>query len=51
MGRQCSNRLFEDHTGKAQTELHDPLALEIERIYVKATHHGKKVGQLLMIKP
>lgn len=33
--------------GNAQTELQDPLALEIERIYVKATHHGKRIGQLL----
>jgi len=31
----------------AQTELHESDALEIERIYVKAHYHGKKVGQLL----
>lgn len=36
--------------GEAQTELQDPLALEIERIYVKATHHGKKIGQKLYDK-
>lgn len=35
------------NTGKAQTELQDDTSLEIERIYVKASHHGKKVGQLL----
>lgn len=33
--------------GKAQTELQDETSLEIERIYVKKSHHGKKVGQLL----
>ncbi|AZI26028.1 GNAT family N-acetyltransferase [Pedobacter sp. G11] len=31
----------------AQTELQESDALEIERIYVKAHYHGKKVGQLL----
>jgi ribosomal protein S18 acetylase RimI-like enzyme len=36
--------------GKAQTELQDPLAIEIERIYVKASHQGKKIGQLLYDK-
>jgi predicted GNAT family acetyltransferase len=35
------------NTGKAQTELQDDTSLEIERIYVKQSHHGKKVGQLL----
>ncbi|WP_106915671.1 GNAT family N-acetyltransferase [Chryseobacterium aurantiacum] len=35
------------NTGKAQTELQDETSLEIERIYVKKSHHGKKVGQLL----
>ncbi|MCD8741013.1 GNAT family N-acetyltransferase [Mucilaginibacter roseus] len=38
------------NTGKAQTELQDVTALEIERIYVLATYHGKKVGQLLYNK-
>jgi ribosomal protein S18 acetylase RimI-like enzyme len=38
------------NTGKSQTELQDPHAVEIERIYVKAAHHGKKVGQLLYDK-
>lgn len=38
------------NSGKAQTELHDDNAIEIERIYVKRTHHGKMVGQLLYNK-
>jgi ribosomal protein S18 acetylase RimI-like enzyme len=38
------------NTGKAQTELQDETSLEIERIYVKSSHHGKKVGQLLYDK-
>lgn len=33
--------------GQAQTELKDPKALEIERIYVFKKFHGKKVGQIL----
>ncbi len=33
--------------GKAQTELQDDLSLEIERIYVLSSHHGKKIGQFL----
>lgn len=35
------------NTGKTQTELQDDAALEIERIYVKSSHHGKMIGQLL----
>ena len=35
------------NSGIAQTELQDETSLEIERIYVKSSHHGKKVGQLL----
>ncbi|WP_426478619.1 GNAT family N-acetyltransferase [Chryseobacterium sp. CBSDS_008] len=35
------------NSDKAQTELQDDTSLEIERIYVKKSHHGKKVGQLL----
>lgn len=35
------------NTNNAQTELQDNASLEIERIYVKKSHHGKKVGQLL----
>jgi len=38
------------NTGNAQTELQDTEALEIERIYVSSSHHGKKVGQLLYEK-
>ncbi|MDR6782732.1 ribosomal protein S18 acetylase RimI-like enzyme [Pedobacter africanus] len=38
------------NTGAAQTEQQDKKALEIERIYVKGSHHGKKVGQLLYEK-
>jgi len=33
--------------GKAQTELKDQNAFEIERIYVLKEFHGKKVGQIL----
>lgn len=35
---------------KAQTELQDEASLEIERIYVKSSYHGKNVGQLLYEK-
>ncbi len=38
------------NAGKAQTELQDDASMEIERIYVKSSHHGKKVGQLLYDK-
>ncbi|WP_326983541.1 GNAT family N-acetyltransferase [Chryseobacterium sp. MYb264] len=38
------------NSGKAQTELQDETSLEIERIYVKSSHHGKKIGQLLYDK-
>lgn len=38
------------NSGKAQTELQDETSLEIERIYVKSSHHGRKVGQLLYNK-
>jgi diamine N-acetyltransferase len=38
------------NTGKAQTELEDNKALEIERIYVLKEFHGKRVGQLLFEK-
>lgn len=38
------------NAGDAQTEQQDSTALEIERIYVKSSHHGKKVGQLLYEK-
>ncbi|WP_394666257.1 GNAT family N-acetyltransferase [uncultured Chryseobacterium sp.] len=36
--------------GNAQTELQDESSVEIERIYVKSSHHGKKVGLLLYSK-
>lgn len=36
--------------GDAQTELKDNKALEIERIYVLNSFHGKRVGQLLYDK-
>ncbi|MFC6099162.1 GNAT family N-acetyltransferase [Olivibacter domesticus] len=38
------------NSGNAQTEIQDHTALEIERIYVRSSHHGKKVGQLLYEK-
>lgn len=38
------------NSGPAQTELQDDVSLEIERIYVKKSHHGKKIGQLLYEK-
>ncbi|GEN74558.1 GNAT family N-acetyltransferase [Chryseobacterium hagamense] len=38
------------NSGEAQTELQDDTSLEIERIYVRSSHHGKKVGQLLYDK-
>ncbi len=38
------------NTGDAQTELQDPQALEIERIYVSKDFQGKKVGQILYDK-
>jgi ribosomal protein S18 acetylase RimI-like enzyme len=38
------------NTGEAQTEQQEKSALEIERIYVKSSHHGKNVGQLLYEK-
>jgi len=35
------------NVGATQTEDQGNKALEIERIYVKSSHHGKKVGQML----
>lgn len=29
----------------AQTDIHDPNSLEVERIYVKKTHQGKRLGR------
>ena len=36
--------------GTAQTELQDPSAVEIQRIYVLNQYHGKGVGQMLFHK-
>jgi GNAT superfamily N-acetyltransferase len=36
--------------GLAQTELQDPTSLEVERIYVLKSHHGKQVGVALFEK-
>ena len=36
--------------GESQTELKDSKSLEIERIYVLAQFHGKKIGQILYNK-
>ena len=38
------------NTGSAQTEVRDDQSLEIERIYVLSSFHGKRVGQLLYEK-
>ena len=38
------------NTGKAQTELQDSEAMEIERIYVLKEFHGKGIGQILFDK-
>lgn len=34
--------------GDAQTEFRDKKALEVERIYVSAEHHGKHIGRQLL---
>ena len=36
--------------GQAQTELKDQKSVEIERIYVLKTYHGKNIGQVLYEK-
>lgn len=38
------------NTGDAQTESQDKDALEIERIYVLKSYHGKEIGRLLFDK-
>lgn len=38
------------NSGAAQTELKDERALEIERIYVLSSWHGKHIGQMLYDK-
>jgi len=39
---------FKINFGDAQTDLHDPDALELERIYVIKEFQGKKIGQKLL---
>ncbi|MFC3157621.1 GNAT family N-acetyltransferase [Chryseobacterium arachidis] len=36
------------NSGKAQTELQDETSLEIERIYVKSSHQGKKSWTIII---
>jgi len=38
------------NVGNAQTEMQDTSAIEIERIYVLKTYHGKQVGKFLLEK-
>ncbi|MGN7513529.1 MAG: GNAT family N-acetyltransferase [Allomuricauda sp.] len=39
---------FKLNIGAAQTDVHDPEALEIERIYVLGDHQGKKIGSWML---
>ncbi|WP_375325976.1 GNAT family N-acetyltransferase [Flagellimonas sp. GZD32] len=39
---------FKLNTDTAQTDVHDPKALEIERIYVFKEHQGKKIGAWML---
>ncbi|SDQ15791.1 GNAT family N-acetyltransferase [Flagellimonas zhangzhouensis] len=39
---------FKLNTESAQTDVHDPTALEIERIYVLKEHQGKKIGAWML---
>ncbi|MBA4745399.1 MAG: GNAT family N-acetyltransferase [Muricauda sp.] len=39
---------FKLNIGTAQTDVHDPNALEIERIYVLGEHQGKKIGAWML---
>lgn len=41
---------FKINFGDAQTDLHDPNAMELERIYVVKEFQGKKIGQELLNK-
>ena len=41
---------FKINVGAAQTDVHDPVALEIERIYVLGAHQGKKIGNRILQK-
>ncbi|WP_437395986.1 GNAT family N-acetyltransferase [Flagellimonas lutimaris] len=39
---------FKLNVASAQTDVHDPNALEIERIYVVEAHQGKKIGAWML---
>ena len=39
---------FKLNIDSAQTDVHDPNALEIERIYVQENHQGKKIGSWML---
>lgn len=39
---------FKLNTASAQTDVHDPNAMEIERIYVLSGHQGKKIGSWML---
>ncbi|WP_421802165.1 GNAT family N-acetyltransferase [Flagellimonas sp.] len=39
---------FKLNIGTAQTDVHDPNALEIERIYVLENHQGKTIGSWML---
>ncbi|WP_318311162.1 GNAT family N-acetyltransferase [Flagellimonas crocea] len=39
---------FKLNIASAQTDVHDPNALELERIYVLESHQGKKVGSWML---
>lgn len=41
---------FKLNIGAAQTDVHDPNALEIERIYVIGEHQSKKIGSWMLKK-
>lgn len=39
---------FKLNVGSAQTDVHDPDAIEIERIYVLAAHQGRNIGERML---
>ena len=41
---------FKINTGEAQTESHDPWAMEIERIYVRKVYQGQGFGKQMIRK-
>ena len=41
---------FKINTGQAQSESHDPDAMEIERIYVRKAFHGQGMGRQMIQK-